>query len=134
VLTALQLPGITAPLSHLPTLVLAFLLAQLLHELGHALAGALEDISPSKLAFSIHLVLPSASVVFPANVDFLPVRARARIATSGPWHNLLLWVALLAVSPFGRGIFYTGRTSEGRIVTDVMSVGVCLANDNLGYC
>lgn len=102
--------------------MLAFLLSQLLHELGHAVAGALEDLAPSKLAFSVHLILPSASVVFPSNVEYLPMRARARIATSGPWHNLLLWVALIAITPFGRGVFYTSRASEGRIVTEVLPV------------
>lgn len=117
-LTFAQIPGITAPLSHLPTLILAFLLAQLVHELGHALAGALEDIAPSKLAFSLHAVLPSASIVFPSNVEFYPVRARARIATSGPWHNLLMWLTLISLVPFGHGIFYTNRAHDGRIVVN----------------
>jgi S2P endopeptidase len=36
-----QIPGVTIPLSHLPTLVLAFLLNQLVHEMGHALSAAM---------------------------------------------------------------------------------------------
>lgn len=36
-----QIPGVTIPLSHLPTLLLAFVVNQLIHELGHALSGAM---------------------------------------------------------------------------------------------
>lgn len=42
---------------------------------------------------------------------------------SGPWHNLLLWVGLLALSGVGRGILYADRVSEGRIVVGVAKHG-----------
>ncbi|BEI85852.1 hypothetical protein CcaverHIS002_0601390 [Cutaneotrichosporon cavernicola] len=113
-----RIPGVTTPLSHLPTLVLALVLAQLIHEAGHALAAALDDVNPSKLQFAIHAVVPSASVVFPSSVDYLPTRARARIATSGPWHNLILWGCLLGLgwlSPF----LWADYSSYGRVVTSI---------------
>lgn len=97
------------------------MLAQLVHEAGHALAAAIDDISPSKVQFSVHAIVPSASVVFPSSVDFLPVRARARIATSGPWHNLLLWGALLTVSSFS-GLLWADYSDMGRVVTSISPV------------
>lgn len=97
------------------------MLAQLVHEAGHALAAALDDISPSKLQFSLHAIIPSASVVFPSSVDFLPVRARARIATSGPWHNLILWGALLALGSLS-GLLWADYSSVGRVVTSIAPV------------
>jgi S2P endopeptidase len=36
-----QIPGVTMPFSHLPTLVLALALNQLFHEFGHALSAAM---------------------------------------------------------------------------------------------
>lgn len=111
----------TAPLSHFPTLALALLLCQLVHEAGHALAAALEEISPSKLLFSIHLVLPSASVAFPATVDSLPPRAKARIATSGPFFNLLLWIGLVVLGGFS-SLLWTDAAAQGRIVTAIAPV------------
>lgn len=93
-----------------------------MHELGHSLAAALDDVSPSKLAFSVHAILPSASVVFPSNVDFLPVRSRSRIATSGPWHNLLLWLVLLPMTLFS-GLIWADFAAQGRVVMEVSSVG-----------
>ncbi|KAL1412161.1 hypothetical protein Q8F55_003168 [Vanrija albida] len=113
------IPGITTPLSHLPTLVLALVVAELIHEAGHALAAALDDVSPAKFALNLHLVLPSASVIFPANaVDYLPFKAHARLATAGPWHNLVLWLALFALgglSPLAWG----NSLAEGRAVVAV---------------
>lgn len=111
----------TAPLSHLPTLALALLLCQLVHEAGHAIAAALEEVSPSKLLFSVHLVLPSASVAFPSSIDSLPPRAKARIATSGPFFNLLLWCGLFVLGGFS-SLLWTDATNQGRIVTAVAPV------------
>ncbi|KLT40459.1 hypothetical protein CC85DRAFT_287432 [Cutaneotrichosporon oleaginosum] len=112
------IPGVTTPLVHLPTLVLALVLAQLIHEAGHALAAALDDVAPSKLQFSIHAVVPSASVVFPSSVDYLPTRARARIATSGPWHNLILWGCLLGLGWLSP-LLWADYSAQGRVVTSI---------------
>lgn len=103
------------------------MLCQLVHELGHAVAAALDDVTPSKLAFSLHLVIPSASVIFPSSIDYLPGRTRARIATSGPWHNLLLWVTLWALGGVGSSVFYQDRAAEGRIVSG-LEPGAALAS------
>jgi S2P endopeptidase len=105
----------------LPTLVLALVLAQLVHEAGHALAAALDDVAPSKLQFSIHAIIPSASVVFPSSVDYLPTRARARIATSGPWHNLILWGCLLGLGWLSP-LLWADYSAHGRVVTSIAPV------------
>ena len=81
-----QIPGVTTPLSDFPTLLLALVINQLVHELGHAISAALcvhpsandqpltkrDDIHPSKLSFSLHAFLPSASVSFPSSTDYMP--------------------------------------------------------------
>lgn len=36
-----QIPGVTIPLSHFPTVALALVVNQLIHELGHAISGAM---------------------------------------------------------------------------------------------
>jgi S2P endopeptidase len=77
---------VTIPISHAPTLLLAFFVNQLLHELGHAISGAMfaffslqrptladpycrDDVQMSRFSFNFHLLFPSASVTFPSSVD-----------------------------------------------------------------
>lgn len=78
----------TIPFSHLPTLLLAFVVNQLIHELGHALGGALyvasshhkhavvrltnrDEIQMTRFSFNLHGILPSATVSFPSTLDSL---------------------------------------------------------------
>ncbi len=70
--------------------------AQTIHELGHALAGALELLPLSACGASLVACVPAAFVSFPDTaVRSLPPRARSRVIAAGPFHNLVLWVALL---------------------------------------
>lgn len=56
--------------------------------------------------------------MFPSSVDFLPIRSRARIATSGAWHNLLLWLALVPLGALS-GLVWADYATEGRVVMAV---------------
>ncbi|KAG6833021.1 hypothetical protein H0H87_012279 [Tephrocybe sp. NHM501043] len=93
------IPGITVPLAHLPLILLAVFLAQIVHELGHALAAALDGLPLLSAGLSFTLFVPSAFVTFPtATLDTLPPRARARIISAGAFHNILLWLFLLLLA------------------------------------
>ncbi|XAO25103.1 hypothetical protein I312_103912 [Cryptococcus bacillisporus CA1280] len=113
------IPGLTVPWSHMPCLVLALVVNQLIHELGHALSASLDDIRPSKLSFNLHYFLPSMTVEFPS-VQSLTANSKMRIACSGPAHNLITWFILwlLAFSGSSR-IFWKTQSTSGVVVQDV---------------
>ncbi|KAF8191366.1 hypothetical protein BJ912DRAFT_1041697 [Pholiota molesta] len=120
------IPGVTVPLAHLPVLLAAVFLAQVVHELGHALAAALEDLQISACGASLTVCVPAAFVAFPAGgVQALRPPARARVVAAGPWHNLVLWLllGLAARAGVGRGAAavagYRDVAGVGRVVVGV---------------
>ncbi|KAF8066825.1 hypothetical protein FPV67DRAFT_1496653 [Lyophyllum atratum] len=101
------IPGVTVPLAHLPVILLAVFLAQIVHEFGHAIAAAIESLPVLYTGVSFTLAVPSAFVTFPSTgLEGLAPRARARIVGAGPFHNLVLWCMLFSV----------GYTSLGRVL------------------
>ncbi|WVW79316.1 hypothetical protein I302_101284 [Kwoniella bestiolae CBS 10118] len=113
-------PGLTMPWTHLPTLVLALVTNQLIHEFGHAISAALDDIQPSRFSFSLYAGIPSMMVSFSSAIDNLDPNAKMRLATSGPFHNLLTWFFIWLISFGGVGrLFWYDRGGEGRVVRDV---------------
>ncbi|WWC91228.1 uncharacterized protein L201_006170 [Kwoniella dendrophila CBS 6074] len=114
------IPGLTMPWTHLPTLILALVVNQLIHEFGHAISAALDDVQPCRFSISLHAVLPSMMVSFPSSIDTLDPNAKMRLATSGPFHNLITWfvVWLITFSGVGNLLWYD-RSKEGRVVQDV---------------
>ncbi|WVF65566.1 hypothetical protein IAT40_000295 [Kwoniella sp. CBS 6097] len=114
------IPGFTMPWSHLPTLVLALILNQLIHEAGHAISAALDDIQPARFSINLNTGLPSMMVSFPSTVDDLDPNAKMRLATSGPYHNLLTWAVLWLLAASGLGsVFWSDRSVDGRVVQEV---------------
>ncbi|TFK65971.1 hypothetical protein BDN72DRAFT_170539 [Pluteus cervinus] len=90
------IPGLTVPASDIPLIVIVVLFSQIVHELGHALAGALDQLPISEIGLSLTVIIPSAFVGSPvSSFDALPVKARRRIVSAGPFHNLVFWVCLL---------------------------------------
>lgn len=60
------IPGVTLPLWHLPFMVVALLLAQVIHEAGHAIAGAMNGLKPLRMGVLLAFpILPGAFVVLP---------------------------------------------------------------------
>ncbi|KAJ3855605.1 hypothetical protein EV368DRAFT_79487 [Lentinula lateritia] len=117
------IPGVTVPWAHLPIILIAVCLCQIVHELGHAIAGALYSVPITSLGMSLTLVLPSAFVSFPTGfLSSLDVISRARIIAAGPWHNLVLWVFLAVL----------GRTAD-RVerATDVGNILVSLGWEDM---
>ncbi|WRT69037.1 uncharacterized protein IL334_006020 [Kwoniella shivajii] len=114
------IPGLTMPWTHLPTLILALLINQLIHEFGHAISAALDDIQPSRFSLSLHAGIPSMMISFPSTVDNLDPNAKMRLATSGPFHNLLTWFSVWLLTFSGIGsILWSDRNMDGIIVQDV---------------
>ncbi|KAL1744903.1 hypothetical protein HDZ31DRAFT_73910 [Schizophyllum fasciatum] len=86
-------------MSHLPLMLLGVFIGQIVHELGHAAASALDQIYISSAGLSLLVLLPSAFVALPAPaLAALNPRARLRIIAGGPFHNLCHYTALYAAS------------------------------------
>ncbi|KAI0772391.1 hypothetical protein BD413DRAFT_612553 [Trametes elegans] len=125
---ALQLivPGVTTPLHHLPLLLLALLITQVIHECGHAVAAALHALPLTSAGLSLTVLLPSAFVAFPTDeTAALPARARARLAAAGAFHNLAFWLVLGVAAALRTSAFvwpmlgYRDVSSYGRVVVAV---------------
>ncbi|WVN87944.1 uncharacterized protein L203_103141 [Cryptococcus depauperatus CBS 7841] len=110
----LEEPSTLVPLSHFPSLVFALVFNQLIHELGHALCAALDDVQPTRVSLNLSYLLPSMTVEFPSTIDALNPNAQMRIASSGPIHNLVTWLILrlLASSSLG-SLFWQDRSGQG---------------------
>ncbi|KAK0496973.1 hypothetical protein EDD18DRAFT_1073531 [Armillaria luteobubalina] len=122
------IPGVTVPFSHITSIFLAIFLSQVVHEVGHAVSGALESVPINSVGAALTLVLPSAFVTFPGSyLEALKPVSRARIIAAGPWHNAVFWVVLvflgwLRLSYYGLTLFAYGDISGlGRVVLDVES-------------
>ncbi|KAG6864597.1 hypothetical protein C0991_008361 [Blastosporella zonata] len=119
------IPGVTVPLSHLPIILAAVFLSQIVHEFGHAIAAALESLPILSAGASFTLVVPSAFVTFSnAGLDSLTPRSRARVVAAGPFHNVLLWCMLVLVGHVGLGpmfwsLGYREVSTRGRVVVNV---------------
>ncbi|KAF9524954.1 peptidase family M50-domain-containing protein [Crepidotus variabilis] len=118
------IPGVTVPLSHLPSIVIAVFISQLVHELGHAIAGALESLSILLCGASLTVCIPAAFVNFPtAAMNSLSPKARARVIAAGPFHNIIFAVVVLISARFVNVASlvsgYKNVSEIGRVVVDV---------------
>ncbi|KAF9005409.1 peptidase family M50-domain-containing protein [Cyathus striatus] len=98
------IPGVTVPFSHIPAILFAVFYSQVVHEFGHAVAAAVENMPITSVGVSLTVVVPAAFVGFSNDLfDALPSRARSRITAAGPFHNLGLWFALILIGWSGIG-------------------------------
>ncbi|KAF8880492.1 hypothetical protein BD779DRAFT_1473793 [Infundibulicybe gibba] len=118
------IPGVTVPFADVPLILLDLFLSQAFHELGHAIAAAVDDIPLNSVGISPIL---SAFVSLPAaSVAALPPLSRLRIAAAGAHHNLIAYafLALFAASPLPlwlRNVAFTDISHLGRLVVHVHS-------------
>ncbi|KAG2148230.1 uncharacterized protein EDB93DRAFT_1250292 [Suillus bovinus] len=119
------IPGLTVPLKHLPLILLSLCISQIVHESGHAITAAIHRIPMLAAGASITLMFPAAFVTLPsAKVEELSLLGRLRIITSGCFHNLALWLTLLAAAWSGIGqrillVGYEDVFTRGLIVARV---------------
>ncbi|KAF7368996.1 Histone acetyltransferase [Mycena venus] len=123
------IPGWTVPLRHLPVILLAVFLSQIVHELGHAISAALDAVPIVSAGASFTIVIPAAFVSFPSTaLEALEPFARSRIIAAGPFHNLMFWFLLVLVDRAGTGGFLTHAIY--RDVSDVGRVVVGIDSDS----
>ncbi|KAG2038034.1 hypothetical protein BDR03DRAFT_955573 [Suillus americanus] len=119
------IPGLTVPLKHLPLILLSLCISQIVHESGHAVTAAIHRIPMLAAGASITFMFPAAFVTLPsARVEELYSLDRLRVITSGCFHNLTLWLILLAAAWSGIGqrillVGYEDVFTRGLIVTHV---------------
>ncbi|KAJ7254704.1 hypothetical protein B0H12DRAFT_1114912 [Mycena haematopus] len=124
-----QIPGWTVPLNHLPVILMAVFLSQIVHELGHIFAAALDAVPIISAGVSITIVIPAAFVTFPTTtLEALKSFARSRIIAAGPFHNLVFWFLLFLVDRAGTGDFLTHTLY--REVSDIGRVVVGMDGDS----
>ncbi|KAG1901551.1 uncharacterized protein F5891DRAFT_950498 [Suillus fuscotomentosus] len=119
------IPGLTVPLKHLPLILLSLCISQIVHESGHAITAAIHRIPMLAAGASMTFMFPAAFVTLPsARVEELSSFDRLRVVTSGCFHNLTLWLILLAAGWSGIGqrillVGYEDVFTRGLIVAHV---------------
>ncbi|KAJ9075335.1 hypothetical protein DSO57_1037114 [Entomophthora muscae] len=94
----LMIPGITLPLSHLPLYVTSFLIAGILHELGHGIAGAAHGVPLMRFGVNLSLFYPSAYTELEHDkLNRISPVSQLRIISGGVWHNLILAIVAGAI-------------------------------------
>ncbi|KAF8128436.1 hypothetical protein EV363DRAFT_423617 [Boletus edulis] len=93
------IPGLTVPLSHLPLILVALTISQVVHEAGHAITAALHHVPMLSCGLAVTFLLPSAFVSLPAaRMEKLPPRVRLQIVSSGCFHNFVFLCLLLSAA------------------------------------
>ncbi|KAH9830175.1 uncharacterized protein C8Q71DRAFT_843079 [Rhodofomes roseus] len=120
------IPGVTVPLSHIPLLVFALISSQIIHEVGHFITAALENVPVLSVGLSLSIVIPSAFVALSRGaVRELPVPARLRVASSGAFHNIVLYLIFSGIThahidrAFLGALGYRDVSAWGRVVSHV---------------
>ncbi|CUA72137.1 hypothetical protein RSOLAG22IIIB_00799 [Rhizoctonia solani] len=85
---------ITVPLSHIPILLGALLVNQIIHEAGHAFTAVIEGVPIHSVGLGFFVCFPMAFVALSSAFDRLAPVPRMRIAAAGAYHNLVLWVVI----------------------------------------
>ncbi|KIJ60749.1 hypothetical protein HYDPIDRAFT_98042 [Hydnomerulius pinastri MD-312] len=119
------IPGVTVPLSHLPLIILALCVSQIVHEAGHAITAALHRIPMLSSGVSVTLILPAAFVVLPsARLEELLPRDRLRVVAGGCFHNFAFWCLLFLAAWSGFGpvfasLLFQDVSSSGKVIAGI---------------
>lgn len=85
------IPGLNLPASELGYYSITILICSIVHELGHALAAVLEDLSILKLGCNIYFIFPVAFVsISTEKLSTISFKKRLGIFCAGVWHNVFL--------------------------------------------
>lgn len=87
----LQLPGIDMPFNEIGYYIITLAVCSIMHELGHALAAAREDVQLFGLGILIAFTIPIAYVhISSEQLSSLPLKNQLRVTCAGIWHNIVL--------------------------------------------
>jgi hypothetical protein len=82
-------PGVTIPMNDVGYIAVAILLSAVFHELGHALAAAIDEAKVDSVGGFLALVFPGAYVQL-SGMSVLPPFRQLRVYCAGAWHNVVL--------------------------------------------
>lgn len=84
-----MLPGVNIPASDFIVYFISIALSSILHELGHAMAAAQEDVQLVAVGVYVFTIIPVAFVQLNTeHLNSLSVSKRLRIYCAGVWHNI----------------------------------------------
>lgn len=87
------LPGVNLPINELSYYVFTLIFCSIVHELGHALAAAREDINVINVGINLYFILPIAYVNLPSDkLGALRPWRTLKILCAGIWHNIVLTI------------------------------------------
>ncbi|XP_036140201.1 membrane-bound transcription factor site-2 protease isoform X2 [Monomorium pharaonis] len=93
-----MLPGVDVPFHEIGYYIITLAICSIVHELGHALAAAREDVQLFGLGILIFFTIPIAYVhIGNDQLVSLPLRNQLRIACAGIWHNIILATVAAAI-------------------------------------
>lgn len=93
-----MLPGVDLPLNEIGYYAITLGICGIVHEFGHALAAAREDVQFFGFGILIVFIIPIAYVrICSEQFDTLPLKNQLRIICAGIWHNIVLAIVSLTV-------------------------------------
>lgn len=96
-----QLPGVDVPFNEIGYYIVTLAICSIVHELGHALAAAREDVQLFGLGMLIIFIIPIAYVhLSNEQLVSLPLRNQLRVTCAGIWHNIILATVAAAILVF----------------------------------
>lgn len=119
------IPGVTVPLSHLPIILVALCVCQIVHEVGHAIAAATRRVPILFSGFAVTVVFPSFFVAFPViRLERLQAVDRLRVTAAGCFHNFAFWCLLYLatwtkIGTFLSEFFFEDVSHLGKVVVGV---------------
>ncbi|KAJ3187031.1 Membrane-bound transcription factor site-2 protease [Gaertneriomyces sp. JEL0708] len=119
------IPGLNLPFSAFIYYFMAFLVASIFHEIGHAIAASVEHVSIQSFGVFLYVMFPGAFVELrEQSMDLLRPYNKLRVICAGVWHNATLTLAiwgLLWTLPYWLALGYETTTEgSGAVVLDIM--------------
>lgn len=117
------IPGLAFPLNHALLMVAAVALCGAFHELGHALAAAVQGYALHAVGVELYLlVVPKFYADIDGAVRAAPAAQRLRVFCAGVWHNLVMGAAALALTAALSTAFLDALyalPAQGPVVSDI---------------
>lgn len=115
------MPGVNLPISQIAYYLLTLLLCGVLHELGHAIAAARENVKINGFGMFLFLIYPGAFVdLYTDHLQGISAVRRLRIYCAGVWHNMVIVaMAMLVLFSMPVLLFPGYVTGDAIVVTHI---------------